>query len=516
MTGGGLPISLLGVLNIQMSRTTAPATRRFHCDSCRGEIEIPFDLPPTTAPCPHCGTNVLSPPPPEVFPESFAQEPLAAGVLEAAGEEAPSEAPVGPEVVSSEGIAEPEYQSVHGFGGQVPIQKKQGHPVLVFLGALVMVAGALVALVLLNNNGASVLVPALEEPGLEKEVLPDIEPPVLTREEFIGEGWKSRAAASLQGFLGARSAREKSNYVIGGGDLLDEMERFYAGVEEVDESDTPAEGFSFQQLDIEDRRRGLFLMRFERSPEIKMSEFFRPVNTLEVQHGVEEPDLLLSSLASKERFSAEPMRVMSFFKEKEGKLLLDWHVYTQTKYRLFKHFINTPRPGGGGVFRLMVWEALPLGLSNESSEGVRFFRFSDPAFGHDRVTITVPNDEQNGQILSEVAWINIPGKRDQNRYATVRLRWTDEEESKIALEELVCWEFLGLGGEIGNASPEKAKGATIVAPRQIPQSEVEPQLISHREGETGAGLIDSDVGNERGDSVAPAEQEPQPEFSENQ
>ena len=84
------------------------------------------------------------------------------------------------------------------------------------------------------------------------------------------------------------------------------------------------------------------------------------------------------------------------------------------------------------------------------------------------------------------------------------------------MEELVCWEFLGLGGEIGNASPEKAKGATIVAPRQNPQSEVEPQLISHREGETGAGLIDSDVGNERGDSVAPAEQEPQPEFSENQ
>ncbi|MAF23535.1 MAG: hypothetical protein CMP26_13165 [Roseibacillus sp.] len=499
-----------------MSRTTAPATRRFHCDSCRGEIEIPFDLPPTTAPCPHCGTNVLSPPPPVVFPESFAQDPLAAGALETEDEGAPIKASAGPEVVPPEEVSEPEYQSVHGLGGQVPIQKKQGHPVLVFLGALVMVAGALLALVLLNNNGASVLVPALEQPILEKEVLPGIETPVLTREEFIGEGWKVRAAASLQGFLQARSAREKSNYVIGGGDVLDEMERFYAGVEEVDESDTPAEGFTFQQLDIEDRRRGLFLMRFERSPEIKMSEFFRPVNTLEVQHGVEEPDLLLSALASKERFSAEPMRVMSFFKEQEGKLLLDWHVYTQTKYRLFKHFINTPRPGGGGVFRLMVREALPLGLSNEASEGVRFFRFSDPAFGHDRVTIKVPNDEQNGQILSEVAWINIPGKRDQNRYATVRLRWTDEEESKIALEELVCWEFLGLGGEIGNASPEKARDGTIVAPRQMPQAEVEPQPISYLEGETRGGLIDSDVGNQRGDSVAPAEQEPQPEFSENQ
>jgi len=458
----------------------------------------------------------LSPPPPEVFPESFAQDSSAVRVLETAGEEAPVEAPVGPEVVSSEVRAEPEHQSVHGFGGQAPIQGKRGHPILVFLGALVMVAGALAALVFLNNNGTSGLVPALEQSGIEKEVLPDIETPVLTREEFIGEGWKSRAAASIQGFLEARSAREKSNYVIGGAGLLDEMERFYAGVEAVDESDTPVEGFSFQQLDIEDRRRGLFLMRFERSSEIKMSEFFRPVATLELQHGVEEPDLLLSSLASKERFSAEPMRVMGFFKEREGKLLLDWHVYTQTKYRLFKHFIDTPRPGIGGVFRLMVREALPLGLSNEASEGVRFFRFSDPAFGHDRVTITVPNDEQNGQILSEVAWINIPGKRDQNRYATVRLRWTDEEESKIALEELVCWEFLGLGGEIGNTTPQKGRGSTIGAPRKMPQSEGEPQPISHRKGETRVGLIDFDVGYEREDPVVPVEQEPQSEFSENQ
>ena len=277
MTGVGLPINLLGVLNNQMSRTTAPATRRFHCDSCRGEIEIPFDLPPTTAPCPHCGTNVLSPPPPEVFPESFAQDSSAVRVLETAGEEAPVEAPVGPEVVSSEVRAEPEHQSVHGFGGQAPIQEKRGHPVLVFLGALVMVAGALAALVFLNNNGTSGLVPALEQPGIEKEVLPDIETPVLTREEFIGEGWKSRAAASIQGFLEARSAREKSNYVIGGAGLLDEMERFYAGVEAVDESDTPVEGFSFQQLDIEARRRGLFLMRFERSSEIKIA-FAQPMS----------------------------------------------------------------------------------------------------------------------------------------------------------------------------------------------------------------------------------------------
>ena len=50
----------------------------------------------------------------------------------------------------------------------------------------------------------------------------------------------------------------------------------------------------------------------------------------------------------------------------------------------------------------------------------------------------------------------------------------------------------------------------------MPQSEGEPQPISHREGETRVGLIDFDVGYERDDPVVPVEQEPQPEFSENQ
>ncbi|MDG2488148.1 MAG: hypothetical protein P8M65_10595 [Roseibacillus sp.] len=499
-----------------MARTTAPATRRFHCDSCRGEIEIPFDLSSTTAPCPHCGISVSSPPPPEVFPESLTRDPSVARVSGTEGEGAPSGPPVDSDVTPPEVGVEPEHQSVHGFGGQAPGPEKRGHPVLVFLGALVIVAGALATLVFLNNNGVGSVVPAPERPVIEKDPLPEMENPVLTREEFIGEGWKSRAAASLQGFLSARNARAKSNYVIGGAGLLDEMERFYAGAEEVDESDTPAEGFSYLQLDIADRRRGLFLMRFERSSEIKMSEFFRPVGSLEVEHGVEEPGLLLSSLAYKERFSTEPVRVMGFFKEREGKLLLDWHVYTQTKYRLFKHFINTPRPGRVGVFRLMVREALPLGLSGEASEGVRFFRFSDPAFGHDRVTVTVPNDGLNGRILSDVAWINIAGKRDQSRYATVRLRWTEEEESKVALEEVVCWEFLGLGGEMGNASPREVGDHALTAERNGPLPEEEPQAISYREGDQGVESASDEGGSEKSDSLSLGEPKAPRELPESQ
>tara|TARA_B100001109_G_scaffold10558_1_gene7964 strand:+ start:28 stop:522 length:495 start_codon:yes stop_codon:yes gene_type:complete len=164
----------------------------------------------------------------------------------------------------------------------------------------------------------------------------------------------------------------------------------------------------------------------------------------------------------------------------------------------------------------MVREALPLGLSTEASEGVRFFRLSDPAFGHDRVTVTVPNDDLNGQILSDVAWINIPGKRDQNRYATLRLRWTDEEESRIALDELVCWEFLGLGGEVGNAVPKNAQRPNVVTPQQDTRPEAGPRPISYREGKENADLIDAEASHERNALELPVAPRSQPEFSEDQ
>ncbi|HCQ39338.1 MAG TPA: hypothetical protein DIV39_09310, partial [Verrucomicrobiales bacterium] len=53
---------------------------------------------------------------------------------------APSGPPVDSIVTLPEVGAEPEHQRVHGFGGQNLRPEKRGHPVLVFLGALVIVA----------------------------------------------------------------------------------------------------------------------------------------------------------------------------------------------------------------------------------------------------------------------------------------------------------------------------------------------------------------------------------------
>jgi hypothetical protein len=320
------------------------------------------------------------------------------------------------------------------------------------------------------------------------------------RERFLEQGWKSEASNALAGFLQARSSEEKARHVIGGDVLMREMEKFYTGVSEIDESDTPVNAFSHQQLDIMDRRRGLFLMRFERPSQLKMSEFFRPVAPLEIQHDLKEPGLLLSAFSTRERFAMEPVRVMAFFKEEEGKLLLDWKVYTQTKYRIFKHFINTPRPGAGGVFRVMIRETLPVTKTGTNTNAGRTFSLSDPAFARDQVTVSVLNDELPGRILSELAWINIPDRRDQNRYATVRLSWTNASESQIHLDEVICWEFLGLGGEAGNADllgedvagePASRKSASFA-----PEEPINP--VSIREGEPGEEIPPGPIGDEGG------------------
>ena len=471
-----------------MAQTTSPATRRFHCTSCGGEIEIPFELPPTTAPCPHCGTSISSPPPPEVFTDSLSTAPVASprGVEELEGS-----APPLVETVAIGSVPGTEEESGTVAKKDEPGARRGLHPLIVFMGALVVVAGALVALVLLNQKDVNYGPLVVDKQVPTKSAASSL----LQQEDFLESGWKELALETLSGFLQAGTPEDKAHYVIGGDHLVDEMTQFYGGVGRIDESDTPAESFSHQQLDIMDRRRGIFLMRFERPSQLKMSEFFRPVAPLEVKHELAEPDLLLSAFAGKERFAMEPVRVMAFFKETEGRLLLDWHVYTQTKYRLFKHFITTPRPGAKGVFRVMVREALPVGPLEKPLEEVRTFRLSDPSFGDDRITVSLPNDALAGRVLSELAWINIPDRKDQNRYATVRLSWKEAPESHIQLEEVICWEFLGLGGEEGNAKPAGNEEPLIVVPGNEEAPGVEdgsPHHVSIREGRAAAGSGEGD------------------------
>jgi len=36
------------------------------------------------------------------------------------------------------------------------------------------------------------------------------------------------------------------------------------------------------------------------------------------------------------------------------------------------------------------------------------------------------------------------------RMATVELKWSESSPSVLEMNEVLCWEFLGVGGELGN------------------------------------------------------------------
>lgn len=329
-----------------------------------------------------------------------------------------------------------------------PKNKRAIHPAIPFLAAVLLIVGVLVALVLIKRKGPDVGPPVVAEPA---------QPPAdgEAREKFLRDGWKEYATNTLTAFLRASTPAEKARYVIGGESKVKEMQQFYAGEQKIDESNTPIDLFNHLDLDPSDKQRGIFLMQFERPAQYDMREFFRPVAPLEIQHELEEPGLLLSAFAARENFAMEPIRVMAFFKEIDNKLLLDWDVYTQTKYRSLRHFATSPQPGESNVFRVMVREVLPATQAIESGEskGYRYFRFADPAHDQDFVDVAVRSNTLAGQILADLAFINVPNKEPQSRYATVRLGWTEDSEPRIELERVLCWEFLGLGGVEGNADP---------------------------------------------------------------
>lgn len=339
----------------------------------------------------------------------------------------------------------------------VPAESKRGmHPVIPFLGAVLLIVGVLVGLVVMKRKDPEKDVPVVEAGSPSASPASSPQPVAIklddeAREEFLDKGWMNHSTNTLLGFLRARTPEEKVKYVIGGEERLADLKEFYAGEAEIDEADTPIDAFDHPQLDIADKRRGLFMMRFERPSQWELGEFFLPVVPLEIQHNLREPSLLLSAFAARENFAMDAVRVMAFFKESDDKLLLDWDVYTQTKYRTLKHFLETPQAGKSRIFRVMITEGFPSASGDLTQE--RTFRLLDPAHPADLVHVPVAMESRPGQILSELAWIDIPNKKAQNRYATVKISWSADEEPQVQLDQLICWEFLGLGGEIGNADP---------------------------------------------------------------
>ncbi|MDB6079336.1 MAG: hypothetical protein JWO82_3083, partial [Akkermansiaceae bacterium] len=265
-------------------------------------------------------------------------------------------------------------------------------------------------------------------------------------EEYLRSGWKTEAVAVLGRFLNAETAEKKSAYVLNPAEELPVMKAFYAS-RKADDSDAPAIAFAAYPLPESDRRRGMFMMMYDQPPQLKLREAFYPLPTLEVQNGLEDPDMLLSSAASASNFASEQIKVQAMFKRTPQGLKLDWPTFVQTKYRTFRDFLDSPAASKSGVFRVLIQEDVPD--KGKTVTGSRAYKVYDPGNVTDFSRVNVAVDSDTGRSLSEINWIGTKNSRMDWRTATVELAWSTDAIPQLTLKRFVCWEFLGLGGDAG-------------------------------------------------------------------
>ncbi len=452
--------------------------RAFLCEHCGGTILIPLDLPSTTGPCPHCTGEITSPapekplppvqaaptpvkqvlpstslaPPAQEVPAPVKQVPLPAAVRPSipparktplatadrtppasAADPAPKTTPEAPRLGAPSG--EIVRTPIPTASTSKP-QKSGLIPVMFVLLLLIVGAGVAVLIVSreMGNN--------IPSPNTATTAGPNSQ---VMEANYIRTGWQKEALQVLRNYIAATSSQDKLPYILNGAALATRVEDFYGGGF-INDSDTPAEAFSVYELSEEDRKRGLFMMIFDQPPQFEMKEFFRPLASLEVQYGIDEADLLLSTLARAGNFAMEPLRVHAFFKRTPDGLKLDWEIFAQTKYRTFQNFVELPEVGQTAIFRVFIVEDVPD--KSRLEVGTRTYRIADPANTTDTARVNVKVDSETGRTLSLINWRGTKDSRPITRTATVELSWTGENHApELEISRFICWEFLGLGGE---------------------------------------------------------------------
>ena len=395
----------------------ASATRVFKCSHCGAGIEIPANLPPTTAPCPKCKQEVTSP--------AFEEEEVP--VLEPLKEENPIQ-----DSGDAAGSSSQESSVAEG-------KKLKNLPVILSVVALVVLGAGVVKVLLTPDKKKN----TANTEKTEKVLTPEER----VENAYRSHGWVEDAQDALKQFFEADTIKGRSAVTVRGVQNEGEMAAIYQDFNEQPHR-TPVDAFSSVALGEQDAKRGIYLMSYNRPRQFAIGSFFRPIPPLRVKYGLEEPDNLLVSEGAVNNFIDQPLRILAFFKKTSEGMKLDWQTYVQTKYRLLDRFVSRPERGRTGVFRVFVQEDIDLERRNGPGQSV--YRFVDPANPQDFAKILVEDESELGKALSPLKWTDRAVSKAPVKNATVSLKWSDEDEPSLQMGELICWEFLGLGGERGN------------------------------------------------------------------
>lgn len=394
---------------------TPQGQRQFECEHCQAAILVPIDLPPTSAPCPVCQQITTSP---------ALSQPVAQVARPAVNPERPKNHEKRPD--------HRDYAS--------DVEKGSGAGLLWGLAALTFLG--------LLAGGFFLFQKSKGNPPPNNGIGGDSEIPMTTNAPPQFTGVEEQALDVLKNFLSASTIEEKAKYVIGKETILPDMRAYY-GSGSLPKEELRADFFSEWPMDKSDTDRGIYLIEFDRPKQFKLGELFSPITDLKTHLTLKEPDLQTKSRAFRQNFEMEANRARVFLKKTGDELLIDWHTYVQTKDRLFRDFIDYPVAGRKGTFRVSLGEDVSTILQGDP--GVRCYRLVDPAhFEEDIAIIPIKRDSQPGKEFEKLAWTDVVGQGPAGSGATVVLQWTTDPTPVLQVNEVICWEFLGVGGDPSN------------------------------------------------------------------
>ena len=441
-----------------MSDSTKPTKASFCCKYCQKNIQIPYGLSVIKAPCPYCGKEVTSPD----FDKEEAAEPEASEASKTDGaNEADKVEPVqtstgstvkAPVLVTgaaasikkTSDLPDPNKEANEKLGEDEEVSEKSKEARLIWIVLLVLllvIGGLAIWLTSSGGNQAAVAqAQADEDVGASAEEL---------KKEWRTGGWKQEASNVLIGFMSAKSAEEKMKYAIANDGVQEDLQQFYPAGS--DDSDTPAEFFAHRSGSEQDHERGIFRMQYRQPGQVEIKDYFAPIGSLDKIMGMKEATLIDMAYAINKRNVSVPISIMAFFKETEAGLKLDASVFMQGKFRTFRSFVNYPKPGDKKIFRVTISESIDHELRDNKQ--YRTYRIEDFAYPEEHVNVSVKVDSEVGKILSALNWRGTD-RGYQARTATLELGWSKAKPVSLQVERLICWEFLGVGGEIGNSAED--------------------------------------------------------------
>ena len=391
---------------------SSPAQRSFSCSACQGIIYIPHDLPPTSAPCPHCGVTITSPAQPVPIVALPAKREIPAPV---------SRPTVMPPVETP---------------SAAPTPSKT--PWFISAALLLLVGGG--GLIFYQNFVAN---NAAQSGNPTKEQV--IDRNAVTANKFT---WQTQTRETLRAFLAAKTEAEKARYVIGGEQTLQRLkpiwgkkllqdegisEEFFAAINSGDEKQTPP----------------IYLMVYQLPAHHQIKHYSNPLVSMEVTLGAETLDPMTQSLRNPAISETPPLSIHAYFKQTPEGLRIDWDIYLQTRHRSLNHFFESAAVGEKSTFRVIAVQDIPL--RHESKMMRQVYRITDPAYLTDSYRVFTPSGAPAAEQLSVIDWRQKTGKIAEFAPITISLQKLANDE--MLIEKLVCWEFEGLIGTPGNSPP---------------------------------------------------------------